>query len=74
MSWHENAPCRSVDGDLWFPDIGDNGEQAKRICRTCLYKAPCITEAIGRGEKHGIYAGISIKKAAAVRREIRGAA
>lgn len=58
--WHRNAPCASIGGDWWFPEDNDNGHAAKKICATCPYKAPCLTEALEAGLRDGIWGGVAI--------------
>jgi WhiB family redox-sensing transcriptional regulator len=58
-SWGRYAPCAQIGGDIWFPEDGDNGIEAKKICTTCPYRQPCLTDAIRRGETHGIWGGVA---------------
>lgn len=70
-TWHASAPCASTDPDAFFPDEKEQAAPAKRICARCPYRAPCVTEAIERGEQYGIWGGLSTRQFRKVRRELR---
>lgn len=54
------APCASAGGDGWFPEPCVNPTAAKRVCRRCPYTAPCALGAIERGERWGVWGGLSV--------------
>ena len=35
VDWREYALCAQTDPEAFFPDRGDSGEQAKRVCADC---------------------------------------
>lgn len=41
-----SQPCREIGTLLFFPDTGDHGEQAKRVCRGCEFRRPCLEYAL----------------------------
>lgn len=60
MEWMEQASCRAMNNDMFFP--ADNGEGAEysavyRTCFECPVKMQC--RVAGIGEKHGIWGGSS---------------
>lgn len=59
MAWAELALCAQIDHDPFFPGKGESAEPAKRICRACLARKPCLEEALDRDEKHGVWGGLS---------------
>lgn len=67
--WHTLAPCATVDPDLWFANKGHNDvtAAAKRICGSCRYKAPCLLEALDRGEEYGVFGGLTADERRALR-------
>jgi WhiB family redox-sensing transcriptional regulator len=60
--WRDDAACLHTDPDLFFP-IGTAGpvlhqvEKAKRICRTCPARTPCLTWALDQAVSAGIWGG-----------------
>lgn len=71
--WQERALCRGCDPNLWFPELGDDGANAKAICATCPVADECLAGAIERGERFGIWGGVATKERRVIRREIREA-
>jgi len=63
--WGDFALCRGADTDLFFTETrGRYGatERAKKICRDCQAKDDCLTYAIERSERHGIWGGLTTKQ------------
>lgn len=56
-SWWDDASCRQVDPELWFPDDNENGWHAKRICARCPVQAACLEYAIATRQNAGIWGG-----------------
>lgn len=56
-SWHQDAACRGVGPDVFFPTRGDSTAPAKALCAACLVVAEC--REAGQNEDHGIWAGES---------------
>lgn len=57
LEWQERALCAGGDPAVWFPDQGEAAREAKRICRMCPVRQPCLEYALGNNEKHGILGG-----------------
>lgn len=60
--WVDRAACAEVDGDLWFPEVGSNGNQAKAICARCEVRAECLDWAVTHEEMAGIWGGLSSRE------------
>lgn len=65
--WEAQALCAQVGGDAWFPEDGDKGRDAKRICGDCPVADFCLTEALIRNEQFGTWGGLNT----AERRQLR---
>lgn len=59
-AWQDNAACRGMDPELFFPDIGHsmNAIRAKRVCATCPVADHCLEYALTSGERFGIWGGV----------------
>jgi hypothetical protein len=57
--WTEEALCRHMDPEVFFPPKGDTGIQAKQACAQCPVRAECLDYAITTDEKHGIWGGLN---------------
>lgn len=70
LPWVEQAVCRGLDANLFFPQDGDGNSaaQAKAICHTCPVESECLAFALDEMEKHGIWGGTNEKERRAMRR------
>lgn len=64
--WMEEAVCRSIGVELFFPEVGDDGKhwrEAVRACDHCPVKLRCEDWVMGLEfgwsvqHRHGIFAG-----------------
>lgn len=58
-SWQENASCRGVDAELFFPATEEEAIPAKTICATCPVRTACLAFALERKERFGIWGGLT---------------
>ena len=64
MDWRNEASCRDVDPDLFFP-IGTTGiaieqvDAAQRICATCMVREPCLEFALASNQDAGVWGGLT---------------
>lgn len=58
-SWIDDAACRNMPKDLFFPEPGENSVLARAICRSCSVQMQCLTFALQTGQTHGIWGGTS---------------
>jgi WhiB family redox-sensing transcriptional regulator len=65
--WIEQARCRGVDPELFFPARGASTTESKAICAQCPVAAECLEYSLKHGEKFGIWGAKSERE----RREIR---
>jgi hypothetical protein len=53
------TPCED-DPDKWFAEEGSaDARQAKKACRACHARLPCLSLAVATGEKFGIWGGLT---------------
>ncbi|HEY9249373.1 MAG TPA: WhiB family transcriptional regulator [Rariglobus sp.] len=64
------ALCAQTDGNLWFPDFGEPTRTARAICERCPLQDACLDYALTRGERFGVWGGVSERD----RRKLRKAA
>lgn len=64
MSWVEDAACKGVDTDKFFPRRGDDPKIAwsliKEYCDTCPVKAQCLDLALSDRHIAGIWGGTTM--------------
>jgi len=49
--------CRDLGPGLFFSDELDDIISAKRLCQGCPVQTDCLSEAVARGERYGIWGG-----------------
>lgn len=59
IPWVRDGLCHEYPQDWWFPPQGQNGTDAKEVCRRCLVRAECLAYAIDAHEKVGIWGGFA---------------
>ncbi|AEK09864.1 WhiB family transcription factor [Mycobacterium phage Keshu] len=58
--WEADALCQQVDPELFFPERGQGGNEAKRICARCPVIEECREKALSFGtELWGVWGGLT---------------
>ncbi len=58
-AWSQRAACLDADPAIFFPETGDTGRDAKRICDRCPVVEPCLDYALTNRQHHGVWGGLS---------------
>ena len=72
--WRGSALCAQTDPEIFFPDKGESTMAAKRVCAGCEVRAECLQEALDRGERFGVWGGLSERERRALAARLAGAA
>lgn len=79
--WHRQAACKDVpDPDIFYPERGPTGDEAKAICGTCPVRAACLEWALetmsrlgyGARTRRGNGKGPTARRIRAARDGVRG--
>ncbi len=57
--WQDRALCQEADPEAFFPEQGASTRPAKRVCMACEVRAECLGYALDRGERFGVWGGMS---------------
>lgn len=68
-SWRDEANCRDIDPDLFFPLRGEDIGRAKAVCWGCAVREECLEYALDNNEEQGIWGGLSGKERKRLRRQ-----
>lgn len=74
--WSVFGSCRETgpDDQTWFPEQKwGRATDAKRICQGCPVRRECLEYALKRGERYGVWGGLTTKERQALRRNGRPA-
>jgi WhiB family redox-sensing transcriptional regulator len=66
--WRGDALCAQTDPEAFFPEKGQSPAAAKRVCRACPVRLPCLALALATNERHGVWGGLSEQERHRVRR------
>ncbi len=56
----QDGLCAQTDPDAFFPDKGGaTTRAAKAVCAGCPVRTECLTYALDRGERFGVWGGMS---------------
>ncbi|WP_433364235.1 WhiB family transcriptional regulator [Streptosporangium sp. CA-115845] len=73
--WQDNALCRGESLALFFgadkerqPERDIRERQAKEICSRCSVRTECLSYALSRPERHGVWGGLNEEERASERR------
>lgn len=61
MSWIEEARCREIGGDFWYPETGDLRGSARGVCERCPVRPECAQYAVDHNERYGVWAGFNLR-------------
>lgn len=60
--WQDEAACRQVGTDLFFPASGDTSARAKAICKDCPVRVKCLEYALRTGQTYGVWGGLTTQE------------
>ncbi|AWI33090.1 hypothetical protein DDW44_17795 [Streptomyces tirandamycinicus] len=62
------AACTGTDTDAFFDGTPSGTELAKRTCMGCLVRTKCLELALDRGDRFGIFGGLTADERRMLRR------
>jgi WhiB family redox-sensing transcriptional regulator len=69
--WMAEGKCRTVDPAVFFPSDGVGVEVARRLCRECAVREPCLEYALANHIDHGVWGGASERERRRIARRRR---
>lgn len=62
VTWRDAALCAEIDPELFFPEKGESSKSAKRACRQCVARQPCLEYALEHEIPFGVWGGLSARE------------
>jgi len=59
MEKYGDPICSETDPEQWFPEKGASNTYAKKHCKECPLKDPCLQFALLNNEPYGIWGGVA---------------
>lgn len=63
------APCLTLDPELWFAESPTDVERAKSLCQGCPMRERCLEGALERQEPWGVWGGELVLRGVVVPRK-----
>lgn len=67
LEWMDDARCREIGGDVFFPEAGTDNRQAINVCKACPVIGECLDYALA-SHAVGIWGGTSERERRRLRR------
>jgi WhiB family redox-sensing transcriptional regulator len=74
LSWRQNAACRGVDPEIFYPASDEEADVAKSICAQCPARQTCLEYALACRERDGVWGGATEKERRRILRQRRKSA
>jgi WhiB family redox-sensing transcriptional regulator len=62
MDWLDDAVCRTVDPEAWFPEVSNEYNPAVSICASCPVQRQCLKMSFDIRAEYGIWGGLPAHK------------
>ncbi|CAN5250572.1 N/A [soil metagenome] len=62
QSWSQQAACRGLDPEIFYPVSDEDAEVAKTVCSACSVRQACLEHALGARERDGVWGGATEKE------------
>ncbi len=70
-TWYNQARCKGIDPEIFYPISEDEGDEAKNICGDCPVRLQCLEFALANRERDGIWGGATEKERRRIIRQRR---
>ena len=57
--WFDDAACREIDTDIFFPTSEAQADEAKAICAVCPVREECLEYALEIRPGDGVWGGLT---------------
>ncbi len=74
LPWRQNAACRGVEPEIFYPETDEEAEVAKSICRQCAVRQTCLEYALANRERDGVWGGATERERRRMLRQRRKSA
>jgi WhiB family redox-sensing transcriptional regulator len=71
VRWREDAACRGLETDVFFPATDEEAEEAKAVCAVCPVREECLEYALATRQEDGVWGGLTETERRRLRRRLR---
>jgi WhiB family transcriptional regulator, redox-sensing transcriptional regulator len=69
--WNQQAACRGLDPEIFYPVSEEEAAHAKAVCGQCAVQQACLEHALGSRERDGVWGGATEKERRRIIRQRR---
>ncbi len=73
VAWRDEAACRGLDTDTFFPVTDEEAAEAKAVCAVCPVRELCLEYALVTRQDDGVWGGLTETERRRLRRRHREA-
>jgi WhiB family redox-sensing transcriptional regulator len=74
LPWRQDAACKGLDPEIFYPASDEEAAVAKSVCRQCAVVTTCLEYALGSRELDGVWGGATEKERRRIIRQRRRSA
>jgi WhiB family redox-sensing transcriptional regulator len=74
LIWRQNAACRGLEPEIFYPGEDEDPSAAKAVCGQCHVQQICLEHALGSRERDGVWGGATEKERRRIIRQRRRSA
>lgn len=67
--WRDQANCKGLDQNWFFPERGGSNKDQKAVCAGCVVRYECLSDHLD--EEFGVFGGTSERERKATRKALR---
>lgn len=71
LRWRDQAACRGLDTDVFFPVTDEEAAEAQAVCAVCPVREECLEYALVTGQEDGVWGGLTETERRRLRRRRR---
>ena len=57
FAWRDNAACKGMDVNMFYPERGKSPKEAVAVCAGCIVVKECLKYALDNNIKVGVFGG-----------------
>ena len=57
ITWRDQAACRGLDPEIFYPVSDEDSDAAKAVCAQCPVREACLEYALANRERDGVWGG-----------------
>lgn len=69
--WETRGRCVGMPTGWFYPNRGESLDEIRQVCQSCPVQAECLTTALTRPDRHGMWGGASERQRRDLRRHLR---